>query len=799
MTFFLKAARLGAIIMAGAAVVGAVAAAAIYFYLIPQLPSAEALRDVRYQVPLRIYTADEKLIAEYGEMRRTPVRLDEVPDLMVKAVLAAEDDRFFHHPGVDYQGLMRAGWVLLTTGQKTQGGSTITMQVARNFFLGREKTYLRKLNEILLAFKIEREFSKQEILELYLNKIYLGQRAYGVAAAAQVYYGVEPAQLSVAQMAMIAGLPKAPSRYNPVADPARALLRRNYVLGRMRDVGFIDESTYQAALKERDTAALHTLPVEAEALYLAEMARAEAVQRYGEEAYISGLKVYTTLDSRLQRAANRALHDALLDYDRRHGYRGAEARVSLAAGAGAEDWRNALADYGPVGGLEPGLVVAVDDGGAGVALRDGRRVRIAQDQMKWAQREADENQGAPAKIVQRGDIVRVGFDAEGRAQLRQLPEVEGALIALRPDDGAVAALVGGFDFFRSKFNRAVQATRQPGSAFKPFVYSAALEHGMTPATVINDAPVVFDDPELEAAWRPENYSGRFYGPTRLREALVHSRNLVSIRVLRTVGIDDTIGYIERFGFDRQALPRDLSLALGSGVTTPLALASGYAVFANGGHRVTPHFLERIEDEQGRVIWRMQSERVCTDCDDASPAAAVPVAAGAEAAVAPRAAPRVISVQNAYLMNSMMRDVIRHGTGQQARALGRNDVAGKTGTTNDQRDAWFAGFSPTMVAVSWVGFDDTRPLGNAETGGRAALPMWIDFMRTALDGVPDRFWEQPAGLVSARIDPESGQLAEPGDTAAVFETFFADNVPASQAARAPSEPDASSPALPEQLF
>ena len=809
MKVFFKAVRLGAIILAGTALLGVIAVAVINFYFVPQLPSADALRDVRYQVPLRVYTADEKLLAEYGEMRRTPVRLSAVPDLMVKAVLAAEDDRFFHHPGVDYQGLLRAAWVLLTTGQKAQGGSTITMQVARNFFLGREKTYLRKLNEILLAFKIEHEFTKEEILELYLNKIYLGQRAYGVAAAAQVYYGAELPELSVAQMAMIAGLPKAPSRYNPVADPPRALARRNYVLGRMRDLGFLTEEAYRAAVREHDTASVHTLPVEAEAPYLAEMVRAEILQRYGEDAYTTGLKVYTTLDTRLQGAANRALHDALLEYDRRHGYRGAEVHVQLSSNAGAKEWQTALAEYGPVGNLAPALVVRIGDQDITVALKDGRTVAVAWETMTWAHRQINENQigaapGRPADVVKVGDIVRVDFDSQGRAHFAQLPQVEGALVSLRPNDGAVLAMVGGFDFFRSKFNRVTQATRQPGSSFKPFVYSAALEHGMTPATIINDAPVVFDDPELEDAWRPENYSGKFYGPTRLREALVNSRNLVSIRVLRAVGINDAIDYVARFGFDKQALPRNLSLALGSGVTTPLNLAAGYAAFANTGYRVMPYFMQRIDDAEGKVLWQAQPVKVCAACDGVvgTVQASDNTAAAAHVGNAsPQWAPRIISAQNAYLMDSMMRDVIRFGTGQQARELGRNDIAGKTGTTNDQRDAWFAGFSPAVVAVAWVGFDDTHPLGAAETGGRAALPMWIDYMRAALDGVPDQFWEQPPGLVSVRINPESGQLAEPGERDAIFETFFADNVPTKHGAGQTPALSGAAPGapVPEQLF
>jgi penicillin-binding protein 1A len=797
MKSFVKILRLGLISAAGLALSGLIVAGGLYLYLSPQLPSADTLRDVRYQVPLRIYSRDGKLLAEYGEMRRSPVKLSEVPDLMVKAVLAAEDDRFYEHPGVDYQGLLRAAWHLVTTGRKTQGGSTITMQVARNFFLGREKTYLRKFTEILLSLKIEHEFSKQEILELYLNKIYLGQRAYGIAAAAQVYYGVELPKLSLAQMAMIAGLPKAPSRYNPIADPPRALERRNYVLGRMHALGFISEEAYRTALHQLDDATLHSLTIEAEAPYLGELVRAEVVQRYGEDAYTAGYKVFTTVDTRLQTAANTALRDALLDYDRRHGYRGPEARVTLSPQADTEAWSAALADQDPVGTLQAGLVVKIGTTDIQVYVKDQGMITIPWEGLEWARPYIDDNQVGsppqnPADIVKLGDIIRVQSQPDGQWRLAQIPGVEGALVSLRPDDGSVIAIVGGFDFFKSKFNRATQASRQPGSSFKPFIYSAALEQGMTPATLINDAPVVFDDPGLEDTWRPENYSGRFYGPTRLREALVHSRNLVSIRVLRAIGIDTTIDYVSRFGFDKSAMPHNLSLALGSGVVTPLDLASGYAVFANSGYRVQPYFIDHIEDINGKILEAATPDHVCKDC------ATLP----ADQAEAEHIAPRVITAQNAYLMTSMMRDVIRRGTGRKARVLRRNDIAGKTGTTNDQRDAWFAGFNPEVVTVAWVGFDDTHPLGNSETGGRAALPMWIDFMRAALQGLPDHSFEQPPGLVTVRIDPGTGLLADSKDRKAIFETFFANHVPTREAGPGSTNVDGSHssvPPIPEQLF
>jgi penicillin-binding protein 1A len=797
MKSFVKILRLGLISAAGLALTGLIVAGGLYLYLSPQLPSADTLRDVRYQVPLRIYSRDGKLLAEYGEMRRSPVKLSEVPDLMVKAVLAAEDDRFYEHPGVDYQGLLRAAWHLVTTGRKTQGGSTITMQVARNFFLGREKTYLRKFTEILLSLKIEHEFSKQEILELYLNKIYLGQRAYGIAAAAQVYYGVELPKLSLAQMAMIAGLPKAPSRYNPIADPPRALERRNYVLGRMRALGFINEEAYRAALQTQDDATLHSLTIEAEAPYLGELVRAEVVQRYGEDAYTAGYKVFTTVDTRLQTAANTALRDALLDYDRRHGYRGPEARVNLSPQADAETWSAALANRDPVGTLQAGLVVKIGTTDIQVYLKDQGMITIPWEGLEWARPYINDNQVGsppqnPADIVKLGDIIRVQSQADGQWRLAQIPGVEGALVSLRPDDGSVIAIVGGFDFFKSKFNRATQASRQPGSSFKPFIYSAALEQGMTPATLINDAPVVFDDPGLEDTWRPENYSGRFFGPTRLREALVHSRNLVSIRVLRAIGIDTTIDYVSRFGFDKSAMPHNLSLALGSGVVTPLDLASGYAVFANSGYRIQPYFIDHIEDINGKVLETSAPVHVCKDCENLP----------ADQAKAEHIAPRVITAQNAYLMTSMMRDVIRRGTGRKARVLRRNDIAGKTGTTNDQRDAWFAGFNPEVVTVAWVGFDDTHPLGNSETGGRAALPMWIDFMRAALQDLPDHSFEQPPGLVTVRIDPSTGLLADSKDRKAIFETFFANHVPTREAGPGSTNVDGShgsAPPIPEQLF
>jgi penicillin-binding protein 1A len=757
----------------------------VYAYIAPELPSTETLREVQLQVPLRVYSRDQKLIAEFGEKRRLPVVIDQVPDMMIKAFLAAEDDRFFEHPGVDYQGLLRAGIELARTGEKRQGGSTITMQVARNYFLTSEKTYLRKLTEILLALKIERELSKLEILELYLNKIYLGQRAYGVGAAAQVYYGTTLDTLSVAQHAMIAGLPKAPSLYNPVTDPGRALLRRNYILGRMHDLEYIDAATYEQAINEVDRARVHAAAVEVEAPYIAEMVRAELIQQYGEDIYAQGLHVYTTLSGQHQTAANAALRAGLLDYDRRHGYRGPERQVELAAGADLESAAALLRNERTLGGLLPAVVTAVAEKSCHVVLRDGQTVELDWEGLSWARRYQTANQrgAAPksaADVVAVGDLVRVVPEGEGW-RLAQLPAVQGALVALDPADGAVLALVGGFDYLHSKFNRAVQANRQPGSSFKPFIYSAALEQGFTTATVLNDAPVVFDDPSLERAWRPENYSGRFYGPTRLREALVHSRNLVSIRLLQAIGVRPAREHALRFGFRSESLPPELSLALGSGTLTPLEITRGYAVFANGGYLIEPYFIERIADSAGNILFAAQPLRACADCipDIADDIAAV-AADDAQASAMPDTpvlhAPSVITPQNAWLMTSMMQDVIRRGTGQKARALGRSDLAGKTGTTNEQRDAWFCGYTPAVVASAWIGFDEVAPLGTNETGGNAALPIWMGYMGAALEGVPETQMPQPEGLVTVRIDPHDGLLAGAEQTGAVFEIFREGEVP-----------------------
>ncbi len=782
------------------ALLGILATVGVYYYLKPDLPSVEVLRDVQFQVPLQVYTSDGALIAEYGDKKRSPITYDELPPHLVQAIVSAEDNRFFEHPGVDYQGLLRAAYHLITTGQKGQGGSTITMQVTRNFFLSREKTYNRKLKEIFLSLQIERELTKEQILELYFNKIYFGNRAYGVASAAQVYYGRPLDQLTLAELAMIAGLPKAPSAYNPLANTNRAVIRRNYVLSRMHTLGYITTDEYETAKAQPATATLHRAGIKVQAPYIGEMIRAQMHEQYGDQAYTSGFKVYATIDEKMQQAADAALRKSLLAYDQRHGFRGPLAQVEPPELSGEPDREivppPALSAYPIVAGLQPALIAKVQENSAIALLRNGQQIELPWTGLAWARpyltvsRRGPEPRSA-ADILHAGDIVYVMPTQEHTWRLTQIPVVAGAIVALDPHDGAIKALTGGFDFFYSKFNRATQAKRQPGSSFKPFVYSAALEKGFTPASIINDAPVVFDDPSLETSWRPENYSGRIYGPTRLRQALIKSRNLVSIRLLQSIGIQYGINYLQRFGFDKAALPRDLSLSLGSAAITPLELATAYTIFANGGYRVQPYFIERIEDRNGDIIFQAVPHRVCPECEDELPLAAeqeqpltesasqeetLPLMEENEAPPTFIPAERVIPEQNVYQITSMMRDVIKHGTGRRALQLGRKDLAGKTGTTNDQKDAWFAGFNGNLVAISWTGFDDAQPLGDRETGSRAALPMWIDFMREALAGSPETELTQPDGMITVRIDPDTGLLAGAHQKNAIFETFRVEYAP-----------------------
>jgi penicillin-binding protein 1A len=758
-------------ILAGLASLGLLAAGGViaaYILLAPGLPSVESVRNVELQVPLRVYTAEGELIEEFGEVRRTPVSLAGIPTTLTEAFIAAEDQRFYQHPGVDYEGIARAVWYLVRTGEKGPGGSTITMQLARNLFLSAEQTYLRKLREIFLALRIEQQLDKQKILELYLNKIYLGQRAYGVAAAAEAYYGRPLAELTLPEQAMIAGLPKAPSASNPLADPEEALSRRAYVLGRMLETGVIDEQRYESAMAAPITADWHRRERRVEAPYVAEMARAQVVERFGRTAaYTEGYSVYTTVSAERQREARRALRAGLHAYDERHGYRGPLAQLDPALIEGPrEALIERLSDFTRPGELRVGVVTALDADGATLRTADDEALALPWAGMQWARPQLGRNAmgpnpEAPADVLAVGDVVHARETADG-IRLAQSPEPQSGLVAMNPDNGAIQALVGGYDFSASKFNRVTQAARQPGSAFKPLIYSAALANGMTPATLINDAPVVFADAALEDVWRPENYSGRVFGPTRLREALTYSRNLVSIRVLRRIGISPVLSHLERFGLPRERLPRNLSLALGAAEVTPLELARAYAVFANGGHAVDPHVIARIVDNEGETV----HEQAPTESNDAN-------RTDADRNAEP---PRAISADNAWLMRSMLRNVVEEGTARRASGLGRSDIAGKTGTTNDQNDAWFSGFNGDLVATVWVGFDERQSLGRYETGGRAALPIWMDFMGEALAGRPPSPGSRPDGLVTVRIDPETGERVSADAPEAIYETFRADQLP-----------------------
>ncbi|HLB30293.1 MAG TPA: PBP1A family penicillin-binding protein [Gammaproteobacteria bacterium] len=757
------------------------------------------------QVPLRVYSQDGSLIAEFGEKRRQPIRIEEIPRPMIEAVLATEDDRFYEHPGVDWQGIIRAVVNLVMTGEKSIGGSTITMQVAKLFFTSAEKTFIRKITDIFLALKIERELSKDEILELYMNKVFFGHRAYGVGAAALVYYGQELKNLSLPQFAMIAGSAQSPSRTNPVSNPARAQIRRKYVLGRMLEQKYISQPEYDAAVDAPETATVHGPIVDLDAPDVAEMVRGHMVNRFGEAAYDDGYKVYATIRDRNQSAATRALRTTLNDYDRRHGFRGGKTHIELSDSGNDQDWIEILQPFTGLAGLQPALVVSVTDKTANIYVKDLGPAVIEWQHLEWARRYVTENRRSPApktagEILRRGDIILVSPNEENQWQLMQAPEVEGALVSADPATGAVLALVGGYDFRRSQFNRVIQARRQPGSSFKPFIYSAALEAGFTAASLVNDAPVIFDDPGIGGTWRPENYTGKYYGPTRLRDALIHSRNLVSIRMLDEIGVEPALKHIANFGYDPGDLPHSLSLALGSGVVTPWQHLTGYIVLANGGYRVAPYFIDRIELSGDKVVEKFNPPRICTepppittheplDMETAAKMESVQpnpsgtaVISPAPPAAIPAPAPcaeRMVDPRNLWILTDMMRDVIQNpeGTGRRAMALGRKDLSGKTGTTNDQSDAWFAGFNTRVVTIAWVGFDDfQRKLGSNETGGVAALPMWIEYMRTALENIPDSIMERPAGLINVLIDPINGSPANAGEPRAIFEVFRIDNAP-----------------------
>jgi len=719
--------------------------AAILTY--PTLPSLDVLTDYRPNIPLRVYSAEGTLIGEFGKERRVLVKIGDVPDLMKKAILAAEDERFYEHGGVDYIGVLRAALSNFTSGGVKQGASTITMQVARNFFLTKEKTLSRKFNEMMLAFKIEHNLSKDEILELYINQIYLGQRAYGFFTAAQIYFGKPLNQLTVAETAMIAGLPKAPSIYNPIANPKRAKLRQMYVLRRMHELGFIDDSTFDAAQIEPIVAKRSGQEFTVKSDYLAEMVRQVMYDRFQEDAYTQGFSVYTTIRQLDQKAAYESLRKGVIEYDRRHGYRGPEGYINLNNNNSNEEFlEDALQEVSDNDDLLPAVVQAASNKSITAYVKGGQIATITGEGLKFVQ----QNLGDKLTQNQRirvGSLIRVQLDAKGEWQLAQLPQVESSFVSGNPRDGAIYSLVGGFDFNHNQFNHVTQAWRQPGSSFKPFIYSAALEKGFTPASIINDAPLVIDSIETgNEPWYPKNYDDKFEGPMRMRQGLIKSKNLVSIRILQAIGPVYARDYITKFGFDKEKHGAYLTMALGAGSVTPMQMLSAYSVFANGGYKITPYFIQRIEDSQGKILEQ-----------------AGPVKAGDDAE-------RVIDVRNAYTMVSMMQDVVRHGTGIRAMELGRSDLAGKTGTTSDSLDAWFCGFQPTLVAISWIGFDNPHSLGDRETGGGAALPMWMGYMSKALAGVPEAAYTMPDNMVSARIN-DNGKRDPNGNRVEYFYKEF----------------------------
>jgi len=743
-------------LLAGLAGIGVLVLALVVALAYPNLPALGALTEYQPKVPLRIYTAEGILIGEFGEERRAVVAIEDVPAQLKNAIIAAEDERFYEHPGIDYVGVLRAAYANLVAGGRRQGASTITMQVARNFFLSSEKTLTRKLYEALLAFKIEHSLAKEQILELYVNQIYLGQRAYGFGAASQIYYGKALGQLSLAETAMLAGLPKAPSVYNPIANPQRAKQRQKYVLRRMTELGYITATQYEDALNapiRPRKGEVNDYSVHAE--YVAEMVRQALAEHYPEDVYSRGFRVYTTLRKADQEVAYEALRKGVLDYDRRQPYRGPEAFVDLPANATDDDYEDALAEYADSDELLVAVVLAASPRQVQAALRNGEKITISGEGLKFAAR-ALEPKTAPPRRIRRGAIVRVA--REGRAwQVVQLPEVEAAFISIDPRDGAIRALVGGFEFSRNKFNHVTQAWRQPGSSFKPFIYSASLEKGFTPATVVSDEPVVLEAEETGSQrWEPKNYDGAFEGPMRLRSALAKSKNMVSIRVLDAIGPKYAQDYVARFGFEPERHPAYLTMALGAGSVTAWHMARAYAVFANGGYLVQPYFIHKIVDDRGNPL-----------------ALADPPRAGEES-------PRVIDERNAFIMDSMMQDVTRYGTAARVARLGRTDLAGKTGTTNEFVDAWFTGYQPSLVAISWVGFDQPRTLGKNQTGGVVALPIWIDYMETILKDTPQTSRELPAGIVTMPTAPVAA-----GEGKLVPEFFYEEAVPPPEVLRPPA--------------
>jgi penicillin-binding protein 1A len=738
----------------------------------PTLPSLEALTDYRPKIPLRIYSAEGTLLSEFGEERRALVKISEVPEVMKQAILAAEDDRFYEHGGVDYMGVIRAAFSNFTSGTAKQGASTITMQVARNFFLTKEKTMTRKFNEVLLTFKIEHSLSKDEILQLYINQIYLGQRAYGFAAAAQVYFGKPLGQVTIAEAAMLAGLPKAPSSYNPVVNPKRAKLRQLYVLRRMHELNFISDDQFQLAQQQPIVTIRGNQEFGVKSDYLSEMVRQAVYEKYQDDTYTQGFKVYTTIRQQDQLAAYQAVRTGVLDYDRRQGYRGPEGFVDLHGdNSNTEQLDEALQDIDGSDDLIPAVVLAASSKLVRAYCKGGEIAEVSGDALLFAQ-SALNKKVALNQRINVGSIIRLRKDDKGIWQISQLPQVEAAFVSGDPRNGAIYSLVGGFDFDRNQFNHITQAWRQPGSSFKPFVYSAALEKGFTPATVINDAPLIFDAEQTgNEPWEPKNYDGKFEGPMRMRQALIKSKNMVSIRILQSITPQYAKDYITKFGFDATKYPAYLTMALGAGSVTPLQMLTGYSVFANGGFLVTPYFIQRIEDARGTVLSKTTPE------------------------VAGNGAKQVIDVRNAFTMVSMMQDVVKHGTAIRAMQLGRHDLAGKTGTTNDTIDAWFCGFHPTIVGISWMGYDQPRSLGDKETGGGAALPIWMNYMEKILKDVPAAVYTMPDNMVAIHIN-EGGYR---DDNSPRIEYFYQENVPSEHALPTPSEETKPTDTVKDQLL
>jgi penicillin-binding protein 1A len=793
------------VVLAGVILLIAFANVCAYAYLRPALPDVASLRDVQLQVPLRVYTRDGRLIAAIGDQRRIPVRYDQLPKKLIQAFLATEDDRFFQHHGVDWQGILRAAVANFKAGKISQGASTITMQVSRDMFLSPKRDMKRKMSEVYISLLMETEFTKEEIFSLYVNKIFLGQRAYGVAAAAEVYFGKTLDQLTIAEMATLAGIPTAPSVVNPVASAEAAKVRRTHVLGRMRELGYIGQAEYDQANASPMESRLHGPTVEVDAPYVAEMVRNEMQAKYGDSIYTAGYRVYTTIDARLESAATVALRTGLLEYDRRHGWRGATAKVELPKGTAEAELELELEEFPVIGGLRPAIVQSVEAKTAKIYVKNLGSATLPWEKIAWARRELPDEKvdRAPTQasdIFSRGDVIYTVGNTRESLQFVQVPEAQSALVSVDPKDGAVVALVGGFDFFQSKFNRVTQARRQPGSGFKPFVYAAAFDKGFTPASVVMDAPIVIDEAGMEQAWRPKENEGKFFGPIRLREAMTHSRNLVSVRLMREIGGDYTWHYVQRFGFDKSQLPNDLTMALGTASLSPLQMANAYATFANGGYKVTSYYIDRIEDAAGKTLLHAEPVLACPDCGRVWEPAAAPGRSasstrsslldegahdGKTVIPAGNLAPQVLRPQIAYLLSDMMADVIKHGTGMAARVLNRDDIAGKTGTTNDQHDAWFNGFNGDLVTTVWTGFDQDRSLGSGEEGAHAALPIWVYFMHDALAGAPRHGVPVPDGIVTVRISPDSGLLASAENPNGIMEKFIEGNLPKTEIYEGPN--------------